>query len=70
MINYELTKVLVQDRQHELTHSAVVARLARRVRRSRRNGVQVGDVDNFTVAEVPAPATADPAHAHGHALAA
>jgi hypothetical protein len=40
MMNHEVTKSLVRERQHELTNSAVVGRLARRARRSRRHADQ------------------------------
>lgn len=68
MLNYEITKVLVHERQNELTHNAVVARLARRVRRSRRNAIQVDATDDFSYIEIPTLATAD--HVHSHAVAA
>jgi hypothetical protein len=51
MINHEVTKALAAERQNDLSRSAAVARLARRVRRTRH---QVGhapdtDIGSFVV---------------------
>jgi hypothetical protein len=64
MLNYEITKVLAKDHQDDLNHSAVVARLARRVRRMRRQDGQVPDTGLESHIELPN-------HTHtDHALAA
>ena len=66
MLNFEITKSLANERQHEMTHNAVVARLARRVRRNRRQVGHDSDtgLDGYVV--LPAPINAEA----GHALAA
>lgn len=49
MLNYEITKVLAHERQHELAHTASVARTARRLRRSRRNDTRADVPVDFTI---------------------
>jgi hypothetical protein len=64
MMNYETTKVLVKDHQDDLNHSAVVARLARRVRRIRRQDGHLPDADLDGYIELPSRTSTD------HAIAA
>jgi len=45
MMNYEATKTIVNDRQNDLNRSAAVARLARRVRRTRHQADHAPDTD-------------------------
>lgn len=66
MNSNEVTKTLVHERQHELTHNAVVARLARRVRRTRRQVTLNGDSEITTPVELPSHVSTD----GGHAIAA
>lgn len=49
MLNYEATKTLVHERQHQLAHDALLARLARRARRARAHGVPTDQPVNFTI---------------------
>jgi hypothetical protein len=43
MLNHEVTRSLVRERQQELTHHAVAGRLARRARRARRQDAAEAD---------------------------
>ncbi|HMG45613.1 MAG TPA: hypothetical protein VK611_30050 [Acidimicrobiales bacterium] len=65
MLNYEVTKSLANERRHELTQHAVVARLARRVRRNRR---QTGRDDDSSHSYIVLPSST--AAGSGHAIAA
>ena len=54
MLNYEVTKFLAHERQHELAHTAGITRMARRLRRSRHNDVLVDATVDYTIV-LPAP---------------
>ena len=54
MMNHEITKVLAREHQHHLIHSAVIARLARRVRRTRRQEGVTNGSEIATTTELPA----------------
>jgi hypothetical protein len=64
MMSYETQKVLVKDHRNDLNHSAVVARLVRRVRRNRRQDGQLPDSAVDTHVELPSHISND------HAIAA
>jgi hypothetical protein len=65
MLNYEVTNSLANERRHELTQHAAVTRLARRVRRNRRQNGRDDDSSHSYIV-LPAPTAAG----SGHAIAA
>lgn len=61
MLNHEVTASLVRERQNEMTHNAILGRLARRARRGRRQDTVEADRLYATIV-LPPPAVADARH--------
>ena len=61
MLNHEVTATLVRERQNEMTHNAILGRLARRARRGRSQDAVEADQLYATII-LPPPAVADDRH--------